>query len=227
MRILSFTRILSLSLLLASSTGASAATIFSQDFDPTLMVGQADSDFGSSTQRATSFSFSGGDQILGSVSWLGVNPILPSSDDFTIRIFSDNGSGLPEATASILDFNVANAVNRVDTGVDTIDIFHRDIYSYQADLSAGINLTSGVNYWLSIINNIGTSGADDWRWGASGSSPQSSVNRALDSDIWNPNLAVLQFDLSTAPAAVPIPAALWLMLSGVAGLAAFKRKKQA
>ena len=219
--------ILSLFLL---STNASATVIYTQDFDPLLTTEESGSDFGANRQIANKFSLLGtATQSINTISWLGAyNPsvISPGADDFTLRIFADNGSGAPEVSASVLDINVGNVVNRADTGVD-FSPFNIDLYSYQASLGTDITLSSGVDYWLSIVDDFGTSGSNNWRWAASTLTGSNSIFRQFDGDNWAlPHDNTLQYELSSV-SSVPIPAALWLMISGLAGLATFKRKQHA
>lgn len=191
---------------------ASALPIFTQDFDPDLFAANGSSDLGSDNQRADNFSI-GVNAVLGTISWLGIyhGSSTPASDNFSIRFFQDNGSGLPE-TMAFLNENVGNNVNRMTTT-------NAAVFSYQANLSTGINLLSGTTYWLSIVNNVGTSPSDDWGWAAS-STAGTAASRSLDSDAWGSGNGTFQFELT----AVPLPAAFWLLASGLFGLASIRKK---
>ncbi len=219
--------ILSLFLL---STNASATVIYAQDLDPSLTVGRFVSDFGTTTRRANKFTLSGAaTQSINTISWLGTYGSLvtsPGADDFTLRVFADNGSGAPELSASVLDIDVGNAVNRAGTG--GFSIFGRDIYTYQASLGTDITLSSGVDYWLAVINDFSViSTSDSWSWAVSSFTGSNTLVQGTDGGTWVvPTTDTAQYELSHV-SSVPIPAALWLMISGLAGLATFKRKQHA
>lgn len=198
---------------------ASATTIFSQDFAPLLSSANGNSDFGSNNQKAARFNISS-DATLGSISWLGIyhDNNISTSDTFTLRLFTESVSGTPDINPSVLNVNVTNTVNRTDTN---IDFFGNNLFSYQANLGAGIDLATGTTYWLSIVNNVGTSNVNDWGWGASSTSGSQAAARALDTDSWDLSAATFQFELT----AVPLPAAFWFMASGLFGLVSFRNKK--
>ena len=199
----------------------SASVIFSQGFDPFSFNANGSSDFGSNNQKADDFSITSND-VLRSVSWQGIYQggpgAAPVVDDFTVRIFADNSTpGLPGSL--IYEENIMNVVNR-SAPVNSGSTFGLDLFTYDANLASSVNLTSGVIYWLSIVNNVGTSPTanDSWAWAASSTSG-SAASRSLDTDPWNNNNATLQFQLTN----VPIPAAIWLLSSALLGLAFFKR----
>ncbi len=198
---------------------ASATIIFTQNFDPSLSGANGSSDFGSNNQKADNFSFSGTDQTLGAISWLGIyhGNSIPSADDFTLRIFPNN-SGLPQTTGAILDLNIGSNVNRIDT---LTNLGSSDLFSYKAYLPAGINLTAGTTYWLSIVNNVGSSTFDDWAWAAS-STGGAAAYRSSDTQAWNSGSGTFQFELT----AVPLPAGFWLMASGLLSLISFRKKEK-
>lgn len=209
------------SLFLLPST-VSAIPIFSQDFDPTMTVSISDSDFGStsSIQKADNFTLTT-DAVLNSISWLGAyrntNSPLDDADNFTLVIFSNNiPNNLPDALSPpLLNINIGNTDSRVNSG-ENAGTSNFNIFSYQADLSSDLSLSAGT-YWLSIINNTNLG----WAWGAS--SISGDIAFTDSESFWSQSNGTLQFELNTA--AVPLPAASWLLASGFLGLLGFKKKK--
>lgn len=178
------------------------------------------------------------DDTVLSVTWRGLYaqssptdgnpPNTPlSTDDFTIRFYIEAGDGLPGSL--LQSFSVGNPATRIDTGLDSGS---SDIYQYTANLDAGISLLAGVNYWISIVADTTADLNDDWFWvgcitceggvrpplGAS-----ATFNETFQPD-WVGNRAEYHFQLSNA-AAVPVPAAVWLFGSALAGLGWLRRKQ--
>ena len=196
--------------LLSLPTMASAAVFFSQGFDPSNFAANGTSDFGSSTQRADDFSITQ-DNILGSVSWQGIYLINgATTDNFTLRLFTDSLTSTPNQTPFWSE-NVANLSTRTVAN-------NPNLFTYEANLSAGMSLTAGTTYWLSIVNNT----TNDWSWAAS-STGGLAANRSLDSNPWTQGNGTFQFQLATA---VPAPGAIWFLGSGLLGLLFSKRNQK-
>ena len=183
------------------------------------------SDFDQGQQIADSFALSAGNSTITGVEWSGAyystnTPTLV--DDFTIRIFS-HVSGLP-STNPLYSFNVGNAVNRIDSGIDDVT-WGIDIYNYSSSISA-LSLIAGTQYWISVVNNT-VGHTDDWLWENS-SSTGGSAWRFNDGNSWSshtPNLAFsLTYDL---PNNVPEPATLVLMGLGLVGFVFSSKRKTA
>ena len=223
-------------LLLLVGSSAQAATIFSQT--PLNQTGQlSDFDYGLGIHQADDFNLDADDTVL-SVIWRGfysqsvpTDGNLPNTplatDDFTISFYTEAGIGLPGTL--LQSFSVGNPVTRVDTGLDTGS---SDIYEYTANLGAGISLTDGVDYWVSIVADTTADLNDDWYWTGcitceGGVRPplgaSATLNEVFQPD-WVANRAEYHFELSNA-AAVPIPAAGWLFGSALAGLGWMRRKQ--
>jgi hypothetical protein len=188
----------------------SAAVIFSQGFDPTNFEANGPSDFGSSTQKADDFSILQ-DSTLGSVSWQGIYLNGTIADNFTLRIFTDTVVSTPTQTPFWSE-NVGNLITRTSETATFGELF-----TYEANLSAGVSLTAGTTYWLSIVNDT----TNNWSWAAS-STGGLAANRSLDSDTWAAGNGTFQFQLS----AVPVPGAIWFLGSGLLGLAFSKRNQK-
>ncbi len=202
--------------LLSLPSMASAAIIFSQGFNPSSFTGNGSSDFGSNNQKADNFTVQQ-DSILGSVSWLGLyhGGATPSADNFTLRLFQSNASNLPNTTFFWSE-NVSNLITRTATPSTTF----AGLFTYEATLSAGVSLTAGTTYWLSIVNNVGTSNLNDWGWAAS-SLTGSAASRSFDTESWVNSNGTYQFQLTS----VPVPGAIWFLGSGLLGLVFSKRKR--
>lgn len=187
------------------------------------------SDLEGTSIRAEDFSFAS-DTTIRSVNWSGVyysNDTPTAPDDFTIRIFSENG-GLPDPVGEVglSPFSIGNAVNRVDSG-DTA--FGRTVYDYSANIGP-TTLTAGVTYWISIFNNTSLDTDDNWNWSltSSGVIAGSASAFTTNTNNWQGAATEMSFSLSdTQVSAVPVPAAVWLMGSALVGLIGFRRKQSA
>jgi hypothetical protein len=83
------------------------------------------------------------------------------------------------------------------------------------DASTAYAAGTGVAYFASVINTTGSSQTTKTAFaGANGS-----ADWILTSD------GVLTYHVASAPAAVPLPAALWLFASGLLGLVGIGRRK--
>lgn len=170
-------------------------------------------------QIADNFVLGAGSNTLTDISWSGSyysSSTPTAADNFVIRIFSDLG-GVPDINP-IYSFNVGNAVNRIDSGIDDTT-WSIDIYNYSASVPS-TTLTAGATYWLSVVND--TSGhTDDWLWENSQTSG-SSAFRLGDGNSWNPHSTELAFRIS----AVPEPETYAMLLAGLGllGFAARRRK---
>jgi hypothetical protein len=149
----------------APLASASAAVIF--DNGPSDDQSGRGSDFDRPVQTANDFVLAEA-AILTIVNWVGGynfdSPTPTAVDDFTIRLFNDVG-GSP-ALVPFAEFDVGNAVNRMDTGT-TYNCFPTcsNVFAYSAIVPATLLLAS-TQYYISIIAN--TAGFQtDWFWGSS------------------------------------------------------------
>jgi hypothetical protein len=183
---------------LLSASGSAQATTIADVFHV--------SDFGISLQQADSFELTSGATTITGIQWSGIYVLnlVPAEDDFTIRIFEDDG-GLPSIDA-IYELNVGE-ISGVDTGIN--DSIGHDVYEFSVAI-APISLTAGTTYWLSIVNDTCVSGVFGcWGWFASDSGSQAS--RSSDDTYWSESAQVdLAFRLTSAMSAmgaVPEPGA--------------------
>ena len=195
---------------------ANAITLYSQT---PVVGGGIGSDF-----DIPQFAYSGltlGDaSVIGAVTWRGFDfpsDDIVATDDFTIVFFLNTGlAGTDALGAEITRFEVGNAVNRIDTG---IDVFARDIFEYSVNLSGGLGLNAG-SYFMAIVNNTPT-GPGNWIWGA-GAGPSLSLIAFNPNVLGTANFSSTDehyFILEGELSAVPLPAALPLSRSSAPALA--------
>lgn len=98
--------------------------------------------------------------IVTSITFLGgyFPTSTPQTDSFTLTIYNDN-MGLPDPLSIVTQIDLAN-VDRTDTGTD---VFGIDLYTYTASF-AGVSLSGGTRYWLTIVNNTTGDTDDNWVW---------------------------------------------------------------
>jgi hypothetical protein len=183
------------------------ATIFSQPLD----AGEAGfiSDFGGADpqQQADNFML-GSPAVLGTVRWWGgydFNDV--QTDSFVIRLFGDNGAGLPQVDPFL---ETPVAPTRQLTGLS--DPFGDDLYQYSAQLSAGVPLAAGTISSLSIVNDTS---AGNWFWALDGTG--NDFSREADGLAWEefPTDGNQAFELS------PVPEPATASLLGVGALCLF------
>lgn len=183
------------------------------DFDGTLQPFQ---------QIADGFVLGAGSNTISGVNWSGsyYSTNTPTAaDNFVIRIFGDSG-GVPDVNP-IYSFNVGNAVNRMDSGIDDAT-WNIDIYNYSAAITS-TTLVAGTSYWLSVVNDT-TGSTDDWLW--ENSQPVgSSAFRLGDGNGWGSHGTELAFQIT----AVPEPEVYVMLLAGLGlfGFMARSRKNNA
>lgn len=124
---------------------------------------------------AVSFQFS--DQaILNSISWWGsYDPSAPSSESFTVRVFGDNGAGVP--TTNFLYETTSTGSG--DSSAGLTDLYGGTVSQYVV----GVNwlLQGNTDYYLSIFSNDEN---QDWYWLESSTGGPNWI-RAADGDAWS------------------------------------------
>jgi len=152
--------------------------------------------------------------LIGGFNWWGGVYGPPPQDDFTFRLYSDNG-GQP---GSVLADLALGAVSKFATGdfVNAPNLYPE--YEYSFTFSTPVLAQAGVRYWVSIVN----SPINFWLWEASASPLNPGVQRSYDSGPWQP------YDYNTAFELVPVPepdAALFAAALGSLGLLAVQHRK--
>jgi hypothetical protein len=149
--------------------------------------------------------------LIRNISWWGgygstVDFPPPVADDFTIRLFTDDG-GIPGAL--VRTFHVGNNANRVATRdfVNPPDLGDPnnpdDDYPGRAEFKYSFNLPkpfpadANTRYWLSITN---VPSSDSWVWEVSDSLINLGVQRSFDDPVfgpWEPASVNTAFQLKT------------------------------
>ena len=98
----------------------------------------------------------------------------PGADDFTIRIFADNGSAKPVATP-LYERHVGASATRTR--------LEPNLFQYSVGVPP-VALNGATRYWLSIVNH--TTWAPDvyWWWSSVDSVPFAPYGRAVDAGDW-------------------------------------------
>ncbi len=200
-----------------ASLSVSAAPVFTQT--PTITTGTF-SDVDYPIRVADDFTF-GTAETVRSVTWRGMyySTGTPQAvDNFTLVFYSDAGGNVGSVLGT---FNVGNAVNRADTGLNFLPSI--DFFEYSADLGSGLSLASG-SYWLSVFNDTTVDPNDGWFWGTQ---PFGGNNRlSISGGPFNPNGMVSYFVLDNANLStnnVPEPSTLLLACIGLVGLGLRRR----
>jgi len=157
-------------------------------------------------QIADNFQFAS-DVTLSDISWWGsYDPVVPASESFTVRIFADNGSGLPQVTS----LYEANYSGNGDSSDGLVDAFFEPVFRY--DLGVSWLLSGGQDYYLSVFNNDDT---NDWYWLEGLTGDDTGWSRSVDVDSWGDDSPTINmsFKLTADPTAnVPTPSTISLML---------------
>jgi len=192
MKILNFKMLLSVALLVVGLSSSQAVADFSQPYDPTSGDFQVSDIVGGTTQRvADSFRldqpFDPATNNLYITWWGGFNVNNAAAHlktiDFRINLHPTNSNDLP-TIPSIGSFETYVTV----TGVDVIDPAGAwDAYRYTALIEGNNLLTSGNQYWLSIVDVDPDSAPEVngsvWHWAAAASAGSYAI-RNSDSTAW-------------------------------------------
>lgn len=176
---------------------------------------------------ADDFKFNGSTAIE-RVDWWSEGKIdeMPVADGFYIR-FYDNyykaDTGQSMAGSMLYEIFITGDAHQIQDG---------DYCHYYAELSTPFLANGGQPYWISIQGDFTNDPNEDYWWGWAKSNTQN-LNPAEynggsythhpinETPFYNGNYD-LAFELQGSP--VPIPGAVWLLGSGIVGLAAVSRK---
>jgi hypothetical protein len=151
--------------------------------------------------------------IIQDVHWLGnyfPTDSPPTSDDFVVRIYNDNG-GVPFDFGSEIYSYVLPSVTRTDTG---FDFDNTNVYEYSAIIDPFL-AQAGDTYWLEIFNQIENVG---WFWGFSFEDAGNTAYRYIPGfPDWENVPLESAFQLTGT--VVPEPSTFLLLGGGLAGLA--------
>lgn len=216
--------LVALAVIVATALPAGAAIIYHNgtpneqgahlsDFDGNLFVAFA--------EHANDFQLQPWAATITDIHWWGAyaQSNTPGVDDFTIRIYGDNG-GSPNLTSL---FELTNlTVSRVDSNLNIPTQTSADVYFYSVDI-APIALTPNTTYWISIINDTTSDTNDDWYWADSVEFFGNARYRLVDGGAWSAASYDSAFYL-TGPV-VPEPASLTMVGLGLLALAGFRNRR--
>jgi len=147
------------SMLLLLPVGQAVAGVI-YDNGPANRQNAVQSDVRRGEQLADDFKLLFPELTIGTIAWTGMYfdptagawPTPPlSADDFTIDIFEDDGTGVPE-DLPLQTVVPLGALSRVADGTLDPNIAPVPLYSYSVDIEP-IKLLNDTTYWLSITNN--------------------------------------------------------------------------
>ena len=198
--------------------------------DPDSLLSDFDisAPFTVTNQTADDFALQSGNNTIRDIHWWGIYLLdnTPGTDDFTIRIFEDDG-GKPSA----INFQTVFTGNpgRADTGFDHTPLsglFIADLYEYWVEVPA-LTLTAGTTYWLSIVNNTSDDDNDTWAWVTSSTGGGGNGHeRAADGDVWTvhaPETGGREYAFNLT---VPEPTGFTLCLGALAGVILLKVRQR-
>ena len=170
-----------------NSNIANAATVFSQSpLDGGVSFGAF------LTDQITDDFILSSDSSVTSIKWWGGEglPTTPISDSFSVRFFSDSGTGTPEIDPFIT-LEITNP-SRIETELNAFP--GQPIFEYESSLPQTVSLLEDETYYISILST-----GFNYGWAAS-ETPGTSWTRTSDSSNWSPRLspsADLAFELNS------------------------------
>ena len=217
--------------------GSGIGTLSTQDTSPPA------NSYGDFSQAWSPFSFSAATTVSATITGLTWNGsydpgISAQNPGFYLQVWSaTSAGGVNTAAGPLVNEYVASASETfVNNTVDSATTAASENYSYSAVLPASFTATAGVDYFLTIQAGIVVSGVAGnsnpvepvWYWSTASNGDGNSYYN-YGGTIYQPNVPTpYAFSLigSTVPAAVPVPSAIWLFGTMLAGFG-LSRKKSA
>jgi hypothetical protein len=197
---------------LAGFSSASASTVVYNGGAPD-QLGDITSTLPS--EAAMSFTLTSGATITGANWWGDCYPTTAcGSPTFEIQVWTDN-SGTPDMVS---DFAFVGSANQTATG--QLVVGGLDEYAYTAGFPS-FTLAAGT-YFFAIQATEG----GPWGWETTSSAPPGAFLEWFDGTNWNSLSEQLAFQLTGPTAVTPLPAALPLFATGLAGFGLFCWRKK-
>lgn len=176
----------------------------------------------SAAQSGDDFALSS-DALVNALSWWGAyadDPANLAADSFRVRLFEDDGSGLPK-TAPFVEFNQSP----VRTATALTDVTGATVYRFELAPPSPLALSGGKPYYISIVNLFDIADPNaDWYWLLSDTTG-TNFYRFASTDPWQADVTGnLAFALHTA--AVPEPGTCAMVLAGGGLLVAVTRRRR-
>jgi hypothetical protein len=211
------------SLAVLTAATAHAQTVFFTDAPDYGYFSQG-SGPGSSNYAATDFYLNSAATLTNVTWWGGDGNGSPGSNQFTIQLFTDNGSGDPNTTPAAT-FSIGTPTV-TDTGMQNgqFNPPGAEVYQYSANLTTPYNLAANTQYYIGITE---TDPNDPWGW-QYGSDNNSHYFRPDTSSAWGGTEVGQAFQLSGNVVTTPEPGTVALLASSSLGaliLLARKRRK--
>ncbi len=152
---------------------------------------------------------------VATVSWVGeyFNGTIAPISGFTLQFYSDN-AGIPGA--SVYSTFIAGTANETDIGGTGLG---DEAYSYSANLGTAFTALGGVQYWLSIVPDLGFPPQWGWSTGTGGDGASYQVFLGTGAA----KTGDLTFELDGL--AIPEPLTFGLIGFGLAGIALVKFRR--
>ncbi|HOD50357.1 MAG TPA: hypothetical protein PLM14_06850 [Candidatus Hydrogenedentes bacterium] len=150
--------------------------------------------FGGEQQLGDDFELTAPTSTVTLVKWWGAyRDDDPVTDDFTLTVFRDNGTGMPD-TGGYWEWRAGDVVNRTATTMRIAPAtWDLTVYEYSCEVEGWVGMEPGEKYFLSIVNDTGK-----WMWCDNGSASEGNnfgVAREGWGDDWGSNAVDMAFQL--------------------------------
>ena len=228
-------------ILLSAATATAITTVVYDNGAPDFSLDGFLSDFDGSAvmgpqQNAEAFALDS-DTTISDVHWYGFyrpNPgtAIPTSDDFTIRFFADDGSG-GFGGALNTPFHVEYGLDVDRSWSGNANILGIDVYEYSTFIDP-VDLAGTTPVWLSVVNNTVGATSEDWYWQRTeGDSEIINWRNADEQVFWFQDEGNFSFSLTSTTSTstpgtppIPEPATAALGLLGIAALGLHLRRRR-